>query len=41
MGMRPFADAQQALVAALEKHGPAARVLVVPFGSRVTAARSR
>lgn len=41
MGMRPFADAQQALAAALEKHGPAARVLVVPFGSRVTAARSR
>jgi len=41
MGMRPFPDAQQALAAALEKHGPTARVLVAPYGSRVTAARSR
>jgi nickel-dependent lactate racemase len=38
MGMRPFADAQEALTAALEKHGDGARVLVVPYGSRVTAA---
>jgi nickel-dependent lactate racemase len=36
MGMRPFTDAQLALAAALEKHGDGARVLVVPYGSRVT-----
>jgi nickel-dependent lactate racemase len=38
MGMRPFADAQQALTAALDKHGELARVLVVPYGSRVSVA---
>lgn len=36
MGMRPFTDAQQALAAAVQSHGAAAKVLVVPFGSRVT-----
>lgn len=40
MGMRPFTDAQQALTVALRKYGAAARVLVVPFGSRVTAPAS-
>jgi len=36
--MRPFDDADAALAAALERHGPGARVLVVPYGNRVSVA---
>ena len=38
MGMRPFADLSAALAAAFAHHGDDARVLVVPYGNRVTAA---
>jgi len=38
MHMRPFDDADAALGAALERHGPAARVLVIPYGNRVSVA---
>ena len=38
MGMTPFASADDAAAAALAHAGPGARCLVVPFGSRVTAA---
>jgi nickel-dependent lactate racemase len=41
MGMRPFADPQAALDAALSRHGAGADVIVVPFGGRVRALRAR